>query len=144
LRTTKIAAAVYGSALACQHVSAQSSVTLYGMTDLSIRYLTNADAKNGSRLCMANGAVINSHVGLQASEDLGGRLKGVFQLESNINPQDGSLGDSSRLFDSTDVGLSGDFGTLTFGRQTTPLFNQRVFTYDPLTYANYPENSWLP
>jgi len=147
LRTTKIAAAVYGSALAlaCQHVSAQSSVTLYGMTDLSIRYLTNADAKNDSRLFMANGAVINSHVGLQGSEDLGGGLKGVFQLESNINPQNGSLGDSGRLFDSTaDVGLSGDIGTLTFGRQTTPLFNQLVFTYDPLTYANYPENSWLP
>lgn len=115
------------------------------MTDLSIRYLTNADAQNDSRLFMANGAVINSHVGLQGAEDLGGGLKAVFQLESNINPQNGSLGDSGRLFDSTaDVGLSGDFGTLTLGRQNTPLFNQLVFTYDPLTYANYPENSWLP
>jgi predicted porin len=147
LRSTGIAAAVSGLtlALACQHVSAQSSVTLYGMTDLSIRYLTNADAQNDSRLFMANGAVINSHVGLQGAEDLGGGLKAVFQLESNINPQNGSLGDSGRLFDSTaDVGLSGDFGTLTLGRQNTPLFNQLVFTYDPLTYANYPENSWLP
>ncbi|SAL54001.1 porin [Caballeronia udeis] len=147
MRSTGIAAAVSGLtlALACQHVSAQSSVTLYGMTDLSIRYLTNVDAQNDSRLFMTNGAVINSHVGLQGAEDLGGGLKAVFQLESNINPQNGSLGDSGRLFDSTaDVGLAGDFGTLTLGRQTTPLFNQLVFTYDPLTYANYPENSWLP
>ncbi|ANB71202.1 porin [Paraburkholderia phytofirmans] len=142
-----IAAAVSGiaSALACQGASAQSSVTLYGMTDLGIRYLTNADAQNDNKLFMANGAVINSHVGLRGTEDLGGGLKAVFQLESNVNPQDGTLSDSGRLFGSEAyVGLASRYGTLTFGRQNTPLFDKLVSTYDPLTYANYPENSWLP
>jgi predicted porin len=119
LRNIGIAAAVGGVAfaLACQPASAQSSVTLYGMTDLGIRYLTNADAQNDNRLFMANGAVINSHVGLRGTEDLSGGLKAVFQLESNVNPQDGSLSDSGRFFGSEAyVGLGTPFGTLTVGR----------------------------
>jgi predicted porin len=143
----RVAAAVGGiaSAFACQPASAQISVTLYGMTEITLRYLTNDDARNDSRLFMANGAVINSHIGLRGTEDLGGGLKTVFQLESNVNPQDGTLSDSGRFFGSTaNVGLSGSFGTVTLGRQNTPLFDKLVTTYDPLTYANYPENSWLP
>ncbi|HEM8494636.1 porin [Burkholderia multivorans] len=131
--------------LACQHVRAQSSVTLYGMMEVTLRGLTNDNAQNQSRVFMSNGAIINSHIGLRGSEDLGGNLKAVFQIESNFNPQDGTLTDSGRLFNSMSyVGLSGDFGTVTFGRQDTPLYDKLISTYDPLTYANYPENSWLP
>ncbi|WP_375542607.1 porin [Paraburkholderia sp. CNPSo 3272] len=141
-------AAVFGGiavALASQHAFAQSSVTLGGMTDISMRYLTNDDAQNNGRLFMANGAVINSHFGLHGAEDLGNGLKAVFDVENNFNPRDGSLGDNGRLFDSQAyVGLAGQYGTLTFGRQNTPLFDKLISTYDPLTYANYPENSWLP
>jgi len=115
------------------------------MTDISIRYLTNDDAENNGRLFMTNGAVINSHFGLRGTEDLGSGMKAVFEFENNFNPQNGSLGDSSRLFDSEAyVGLASQYGTLTFGRQNTPLFDKLISTYDPLTYANYPENSWLP
>lgn len=146
MRYTRIAAAAgVVLVLACKHASAQSAVTLYGMTDLSIRYLTNANVQNNNRLFMANGAVINSHVGLRGTEDLGGGLKAVFQIAGNVNPQDGSLSDSGRLFGSEAyVGLANRYGTLTMGRQNTPLFDELVGTYDPLTYANYPENSWLP
>ena len=89
--------------------------------------------------------IINSHVGLRGEEGLGNGQKAVFQIESNFDPQDGALSDSGRFFGSTaNVGLSGGFGTVTLGRQDTPLFDKLVTTYDPLTYANYPENSWLP
>jgi predicted porin len=147
LRSAGICCSVVAAALSlsCQHVSAQSSLTLGGMTDISIRYLTNDDAQNDGRFFMANGAVINSHFGLHGTEDLGNGLKAVVELENNFNPQNGSMGDSGRLFDSTaNVGLSGDFGAVTFGRQDTPLFYKLITTFDPLTYANYPENSWLP
>ena len=115
------------------------------MTDISIRYLTNDDAQNNGRLFMANGAVINSHFGLRGTEDLGNGQKAVFDFENNFNPQNGSMGDSGRLFDSQAyVGLASQYGTLTFGRQNTPLFDKLISDFDPLTYANYPENSWLP
>ncbi|MGF6609347.1 putative porin [Paraburkholderia sp. WSM4175] len=115
------------------------------MTDISIRYLTNDDSQNDGRLFMANGAVINSHFGLSGTEDLGNGMKTVFDIENNFNPQNGSMGDSGRLFNSQAcVGLASQYWTLTFGRQNTPLFDKLISSYDPLTYANYPENSWLP
>lgn len=132
-------------ALVSQQACAQSSITLDGMTDISIRYLTNADAQNDSRLFMANGAVINSHFGLHGVEDLGGGTSAVFDVENNFNPPNGSLGDAGRLFDGEAyAGFASQYGTLTLGRQNTPLFDKLIGVYDPLTYANYPENSWLP
>ncbi|TFE42272.1 porin [Paraburkholderia dipogonis] len=147
MRLLKTAAIVSGATLAMtpQHASAQSSITLYGVADVSVRYLTNSNAKNDGRLFMTNGAITNSRWGLRGSEDLGGGLKAIFDLESGINLQDGSASDSQRLFNrNAYVGLSGQYGTLTLGRQKTPLFDLLGDTYDPLTVGNYFENSWLP
>jgi predicted porin len=147
VRHTQIASAVGGLALAlaCQHSFAQSSVTLYGVADVGIRYLSNANANNDGKVFMTNGAVTNSRFGLRGAEDLGGGLKAIFDLESGINLQDGSFADSHRLFNrNAYVGLSSQYGTVTLGRQKTPLFDQLADTYDPLTVGNYLENAWLP
>jgi predicted porin len=147
IRLLKTAAIVGGAALAMtsEQASAQSSITLYGVADVSVRYLTNSNAKNDGRLFMTNGAITNSRWGLRGSEDLGGGLKAIFDLESGINLQDGSASDSQRLFNrNAYVGLSSQYGTLTLGRQKTPLFDLLGDTYDPLTVGNYFENSWLP
>lgn len=147
MRFLKTAAIVGGAALAMtsEHASAQSSITLYGVADVSVRYLTNSNAKNDGRLFMTNGAITNSRWGLRGSEDLGGGLKAIFDLESGIDLQDGSASDSQRLFNrNAYVGLSSQYGTLTLGRQKTPLFDLLGDTYDPLTVGNYFENSWLP
>ncbi|CAB3792834.1 porin [Pararobbsia alpina] len=132
-----------GLALACQHASAQSSVTLYGVADVSVRYLTNTNAANDNRLFMTNGAITNSRFGMRGTEDLGGGYSAIFDLESGINLQDGT--GASRLFNrNAYVGLSGPYGTVTLGRQKTPLFDTLGDTYDPLTVGNYFENAWLP
>jgi predicted porin len=130
-----------GLAFACQHASAQSSVTLYGVADVSVRYLTNANAANDNRLYMTNGAITNSRFGMRGTEDLGGGYSAIFKLESGINLQDGT--GSSRLFNrAAYVGLSSPYGTVTLGRQMTPLFDALGNTYDPLTVGNYFENAW--
>ncbi|WP_233807435.1 porin [Paraburkholderia sp. HP33-1] len=147
IRSIKTAALVGAAALAVtsEQASAQSSVTLYGVADVSVRYLTNTNAKNDNRLYMTNGAITNSRWGLRGSEDLGGGLKAIFDLESGINLQDGSASDKQRLFNrNAYVGVSSPYGTLTLGRQKTPLFDLLGDTYDPLTVGNYFENSWLP
>lgn len=147
IRRLKTAAIVGGATLALtsEHASAQSSIMLYGVADVSVRYLTNSNAKNDGRLFMTNGAITNSRWGLRGSEDLGGGLKAIFDLESGINLQDGSASDSQRLFNrNAYLGLSSQYGTLTLGRQKTPLFDLLGDTYDPLTVGNYFENSWLP
>ena len=109
-------------ALACQTAFAQSSVTLYGVADVGIRYLTHSNASNDGRLFMTNGAITNSRFGIKGAEDLGNGLKAIFQLESGIDLQSGAQSDSQRLFNrAAYVGLSSQYGTVTLGRQKTPL-----------------------
>lgn len=121
---------------------AQSSVTLYGIVDQSIRYTTNADAKNHSLTELTNGAVTNSRWGLKGSEALGNNLKAIFQLESGFDPDTGKSNQGGRLFGrQAYVGLSGDFGTIKLGRQYTEGFNF-FGDYDPLTIGNYTANAW--
>jgi predicted porin len=124
------------------HASAQSSVTLYGIVDQSIRYATNADANDNASVQMANGAITNSRWGLKGAEDLGNGLKAIFRLESGFEPETGQLDSKNTLFNRyAYVGLQGNFGTVEMGRQTTEGFN--LFgDLDPLTVGNYTANYW--
>ena len=67
---------------AMSYAHAQSSVTLYGIVDTSVRYLTNANATNDSQVSMGVGPITGSRWGLKGSEDLGAGLKTVFRLEN--------------------------------------------------------------
>ncbi|MBN3790950.1 porin [Burkholderia sp. Ac-20353] len=119
---------------------AQSSVTLYGIVDQSIRYTTHADASDRASVQMTNGAITNSRWGLKGSEALGGGLKAIFQLESGFEPQNGQL-DGALFGRYAYVGVASDWGTLRLGRQATEAFN--LFgDLDPLTVGNYAANMW--
>src|SRR4051794_8023381 len=123
--TSRAATALAASAIAfaCQSAFAQSSVTLYGVADVGVRYLTNANANNDGKLFMTNGAITNSRIGLKGAEDLGGGLKAIFRLESGVELQNGQYSDGQREFNrAAYVGLARQYGTLTLGRQKTPLF----------------------
>lgn len=129
--------------LAISHsVFAQSSVTLYGIVDQSIRYATNANAANDGLVQMTNGAITNSRWGLKGQEDLGNGLTAIFRLEGGFEPETGQLDSKNTLFNRyAYVGLSGNFGTFKLGRQTTEGFN--LFEdLDPLTIGNYTANNW--
>jgi predicted porin len=115
---------------------AQSSVTVYGILDAAVRYSSGLDAAyNGSATSSAavNSGINNtSRFGLRGTEDLGGGLKAVFTLESGINLDTGAQANATKLFDrAASVGLQGDWGTATFGRQTTVLADT-VGAVDPL------------
>ncbi len=121
---------------------AQSSVTLYGIVDQSIRYTTNSNAANDSMVQMTNGAITNSRWGLKGTEDLGGGMQVFFRLESGFEPETGALDSNNTLFNRyAYVGLTSNFGTVKLGRQATvgmDLFGD----LDPLTVGNYMANSW--
>ncbi|CAB3743098.1 porin [Paraburkholderia rhynchosiae] len=125
---------------------AQSSVTLYGIVDTSVRYLTNSNANNDSQLAMGVGPVTGSRWGLKGKEDLGAGLQAIFKLENGFNLWNGQLASANTLFNrAAYVGLSSDrYGAITFGRQNTPLFDQLGSVYDPLTVGNYDQDGWLP
>lgn len=93
---------------------AQSDVTLYGVIDEGINYITNSA---GHPLYNMTSAVVSGW-GVKGSEDLGGGLKAVFRLESGFELNSGALGQGGLLFGRTAyVGLSNPYGTVTFGRQ---------------------------
>lgn len=100
---------------------AQSSVTLYGIIDTGIEYVSHANAAGDSLVRMpAITGSLPSRWGLRGVEDLGGGLKALFTLESGFNVRGGDMGQGGRLFGRQAwVGLDSQYGTLTFGRQYT-------------------------
>jgi predicted porin len=107
---------------------AQSSVTLYGIIDTGVDYVSHevngsngqiVPGSGGKVFQMSSGVPLGSRWGLLGSEDLGGGLKTIFRLESGFNAVNGSLGSSNTIFSrNAYVGLSSDhYGTVTFGKQ---------------------------
>lgn len=100
---------------------AQSSVTLYGIIDTGIEYVNNVGPAHQSvwRTPTLSGN-FPSRWGLTGSEDLGDGNKAIFTLESGFSPSSGALNQAGREFGRQAlVGLSGNWGSLTFGRQYT-------------------------
>jgi predicted porin len=125
---------------------AQSSVTLYGLVDTSIRYLTNANAKNDGQLAMGEGVETPSRFGLQGSEDLGGGTSAIFKLENQFQLWSGKFdnGNNTLFQRNAYIGLSNTrYGTLTLGRQKTPFFDMMGNIYDPLTVGDFWQDSWV-
>ncbi|WP_118184834.1 porin [Paraburkholderia phosphatilytica] len=123
--------------------SAQSSVTLYGILDVGIRMDTHQTATGGKLYTMGNGGALSSdRWGMLGSEDLGGGMKAVFQLESGFTPNTGALqqatpAGATRIFGRTAfVGLSSPYGTVTVGRQYA-LIHETVASNDVFSLANY-------
>ena len=131
--------AVAAATLFAASAQAQSSVTLYGVADVGIEYLSNANGatkanNTNSRVAMQSGNMSGSRWGLRGVEDLGGGLKALFQLESGFSVDDGA-GSTDGLFNrAATVGLQGQFGTLTLGRQTTPMYDFGL-RYDPMSIS---------
>ncbi|PTQ93043.1 outer membrane protein OmpU [Paraburkholderia sp. GV068] len=101
----------------CTTAMAQSSVTLYGIINPGITYLTNASGNKD--YLMVSGVTQPSRFGFLGSEDLGGGLKAVFRLENGFNVNDGTAGQGGRLFGrQAYVGLQHNlWGGLTIGYQ---------------------------
>ncbi|QBR02454.1 porin [Paraburkholderia pallida] len=112
---------------------AQSSVTLYGVIDTGVEYVTNVGPKKSSVVRVPTlTASLPSLWGLRGKEDLGGGLSAVFVLESGFAPSQGSLNQGGRLFGrQAYAGLSGPWGTVTLGRQYSQIF-WTVLTGDTL------------
>ena len=115
-------------ALTALGAQAQSSVTMFGLIDLSIG--SNKAPGGTSQTGVDSGKMTTSYFGMRGSEDLGGGLSAVFRLEGFLLADTGASGrfPGDTLFSRTaSVGLSSKtYGTLTLGRNTTPLFISTV------------------
>ncbi|MGF6917061.1 porin [Paraburkholderia sp. 40] len=124
------------------------SVTLYGIMDTGIEYLTNADLKGNSVVRMPiNTGTYTSRWGLKGDEGLGNGYKVVFTLENGFTVGNGTIGQGGREFGrQAYVGLSSRYGTLTFGRQWTMTLNALADTelMGPNIYGLAAFDAYLP
>jgi predicted porin len=121
--------------------ASSSYVTLYGIVDSGLEYLTNAAFTNGqshSVTRLTSGDMSGSRWGVKGSEDLGGGSKTFFLLESGINVGTGTALQGGRLFGRLAyVGLSNKtYGSVSLGRQGG-LYLDWLSKYNPLGNAVY-------
>ena len=91
---------------------AAADTTLYGRFNVSLDNVDNG-AEKSTQL-----ASNSSRIGVRGSEDLGGGLRGVFQMEAAFDATGGTGGTLASR--NTFVGLAGDFGEVRLGRHDTP------------------------
>ncbi len=147
MKKLHIALAVAGALSATVH--AQTNVEMYGVVDMgfvretgNITGLANA---TGSKL--SSGAQSGTRLGFKGREDLGNGLAGLFVLETGIAGDTGGFNQGNLAFARQSfVGLQGDFGTVTLGRQYTSYFLTLSQVADPFAagLAGNAQNLMLP
>ncbi len=124
-------------------VSAQSNVTMYGRIDLSVNKGVGTAQK-----AISNGS--GSRLGLRGSEDLGGGMAAIFNVEMRFDADTGAsqnfcvtptgataapagaCGVANRFWGARSlVGLKGGFGQVTLGREYTTAFLGSQLLNDP-------------
>lgn len=120
--------------LAAAH--AQTSVQIYGIADASIGIEDTDAPGEDRRTVIGSGTQSTSRIGFRGTEDLGNGLKALFNLEAGV-AMDTGAGDSAGLFQRRAVvGLQGSFGTITVGREYSPVAAVAQ-SADPLGHTFY-------
>lgn len=114
MKKSLIALAVAG-AFAAPAFAATSNVDVYGIMNIAIQ---DTDAAGSDMTILDN----TSRIGFKGTEDLGGGLKAVWQVEQALGGNGAVIGNGPAGFATrnTFVGLSGGFGTALMGRHDTP------------------------
>ena len=145
MKKSLVALAVLGAFAGA--ASAQSSVTIFGILDLNLKYVDNSGT--GDRKSMGSDGINSSRLGFRGIEDLGGGMKAGFWLEAGMAPDRGTVGGgngfgvaaASNAANSPEgsngaaffnrrstVSLLGNFGEVRLGRDYTPSFwNTTIF-----------------
>ncbi|XYJ08666.1 porin [Telluria sp. B2] len=119
MKNTMCSAVALMCGLAASAGQAQTSVQVYGIVDSGIAHLTNVNNAGDSITKIPSlTSSFPSRIGFKGSEDLGGGLQAFFVLENGLAMDTGTQQQGGRLFGrAANVGLKGDWGTLTLGRQ---------------------------
>jgi predicted porin len=109
--------------LACCAAQAQSTVTVYGVVDAFVEYGTAGTSAARTHVTrLQSGGANGSRLGFRGTEDLGGGLKAVFVLEHGMLVDSGSPASATNFWNRQRyVGLSVGWGSLSAGRQYSPL-----------------------
>ncbi|MDB5798901.1 MAG: porin [Paucimonas sp.] len=123
MKKTLLALAVLGTVGAAH---AQTAVVIDGSIDTAI---LNRAAATGAVTTTLNSSQRNTnYIGISGTEDIGGGLKGIFQIRTNFGSDAANVGAGTGSANIGDqnvwLGLQGGFGTVKLGRDLTPQFLQ--------------------
>jgi len=134
MKKTQVALAAL--ALVASTAALADGVTIYGAVDAAAAHANNG---KGTYFDGTGAWTAPTHLGFKGSEDLGGGMKASFQLETGVSLNNGaavsggsaSASSSTRAFGGlftrvATVGLSGEFGSFTFGQQLSPYIVTQV------------------
>lgn len=113
-----IALAIAGACVAPEAMAQTANpVTLYGRVYVTLEAV---EAKGGATPVEQRNRVTDqaSYIGVRGTEDLGGGLKAIFQLETSFPPDNATTTFGNR---NSFVGLQGGWGSILAGRYDTPM-----------------------
>ncbi len=122
-RTLKAVALAAASLCLSAPALAQSSVSLYGLVDMSAGQFQDAGATKVKKV--QSGNMATSFLGFKGSEELSSTLKAKFAIETFLRADTGEagrFGGDVYWARAAWVGLAGDFGSTTLGRTTNQFF----------------------
>jgi predicted porin len=96
---------------------AQSNVSIYGIMDAAV---SSEDNGVDRHTVINSGNQSSSRIGFRGTEELGGGMKAMFNIEAGVSIDTGNA-DSALFGRRSVVGLEGDFGSVTVGREYTPI-----------------------
>lgn len=112
----KLIALALASAFAAPAFAATSNVDIYGVLNMSVERIDSGVALADKSTSVNNNS---SRIGFKGTEDLGGGLAAIWQIEASAN-MDGTstqFGTTRNTF----IGLKGGFGSLLVGKIDTPM-----------------------
>ncbi|MFZ5592947.1 MAG: porin [Pseudomonadota bacterium] len=112
----KLIALAVAGALAAP-LAAQADVEVYGQARMSVDYNNNDTPVTGDDKNALAVSSNKSRIGFKGSEDLGGGLKALWQIEQGVEFDTGAFAATAR---DTFLGLGGNFGTVLAGKLRTP------------------------
>ena len=110
-----IALAVAGMFAVPAAFAATSNVDIYGVLNVDVNRVDQDVNGVDNQVSVSSNA---SRIGFKGSEDLGGGLSAIWQIESGFTADEGTGNFATR---NTFVGLKGGFGTILAGRHDTPV-----------------------
>jgi predicted porin len=127
---------------------ADSNVQIFGIIDTGIlvqsKTVDSTGQNAGSSTSMASNGMRQSILGFKGTEDLGSGLKAFFNLESHFDAGNGanhygadSVAANTVWRRQSNLGLSGDWGSLTFGRQYGPALLAHLGTEPRIFRENF-------
>jgi predicted porin len=108
------------AALASMSAFAQSSVTIYGQFDSGIYNIKKANGTNTATV-YGDGAVFSPILGFKGVEDIGGGLKAGFDLQTDVQDNNGGMNHNGLFRRQANSSLAGGFGEVKLGITTNPI-----------------------